>query len=174
MNRIFKTVSITAPLALALLCEYIVCKPVNAQVTVGYSTITSVVGSAVVESTYRQRTTDQFAISGVNVEPIDGGNVFSRDTVWKIYDQAQPWSLSIVDDNPRVDVSKEKATTKLVQAGRRENVYTVVSGPLYDTVQSRSLSPFAQVQLPAIIPISTSVFPGGDSVNPVPVNSLSN
>lgn len=132
---------------------------VSAQVTVGYSTITSVVGSAVRSGSYRQRTTDQYEITGVNVEPIDGGNVFSRDTVWKILDQDKPWALSIVDEHPKVDVSKENTSTRLVQAGRRESVYSVISGPLYSTIVRQTLNPFAAVRLPLIVPISTTVFP---------------
>lgn len=136
---------------------------VHAQVTVGYNTITSVVGAAIVDQTYRQRTTDQYAISGVNVEPIDGGNVFDRTTVWKIYDQSQPWSLDVRDEAGSVDVSKEKTDSQLVQAGRRESVYAVISGPLSGTVQRQTLSPFASVLLPAIIPVTTSVFPEDSS-----------
>jgi hypothetical protein len=136
----------------------------SAQVTVGYSSITSAVGAAIVGQTYRQRTTDQYEITGVNVEPNDGGNVFNRRTIWKIYDQSKPWSLSIVDNDPKVDVNKEATSTKLVQAGRRESVYSVISGPLYSTIQRQTLSPFASVQLPPIIPTSTTVFP--DSPDP--------
>lgn len=131
----------------------------RAQVTVGYNTITSVVGASVVDSSYRQRLTDQYAIAGVNVEPIDGGDVFDRNTVWKIYDQSAPWALTIRDDSPKADVKKEQSDSRLVQAGRRESVNAVISGPLYSTVQRNTLSPFATVQLPPIIPISTTVFP---------------
>lgn len=136
---------------------------VQAQVTVGYNTITSVVGAAIVDQTFRQRTTDQYAISGVNVEPIDGGNIFERTTVWKIYDQSEPWSLTVRDDAGSVDVSKEATNSKLVQAGRRESVYAVISGPLSGTIERRTLSPFASVLLPAIIPVTTSVFPEDSS-----------
>jgi hypothetical protein len=132
---------------------------VSAQVTVGYNNLTTVVGSAVQSDSYRQRVTDQYEITGVNVEPIDGGNVFNRDTVWKIYDQDKPWALSIVDERPKVDVSKENTFTRLVQAGRRESVYSVISGPLYNTIVRQTLSPFAAVQLPPVVPVSTTVFP---------------
>lgn len=130
-----------------------------AQVTVGYSSVTSAVGSVISENTYRQRTIDQYEISGVNVEPIDGSSTFDRNTIWKIYDQNQAWSLSILDSNPRVDVNKQEKSTQLVQAGRRESVYSTISGPLYSTVKRQTLSPFASVQLPLIVPVSTSVFP---------------
>lgn len=130
-----------------------------AQVTVGYSSVTSVVGSVISENTYRQRTIDQYEISGVNVEPIDGSSTFDRNTIWKIYDQNQAWSLSIVDSNPRVDVNKQEKSTQLVQAGRRESVYSTISGPLYSTVKRQTLSPFASIQIPLIVPVSTSVFP---------------
>jgi hypothetical protein len=129
-----------------------------AQVTVGYSSLTSVTGAAVEQSSFKQRTTDQYEISGVNVEPIDGGNTFDRNTVWKIYDQNNSWSLSVVDDRPKVDVSKEQASTKLLQAGRKESVYSTISGPLYIVIQQQTLSPFASVVLPPVVPISTSVF----------------
>ena len=130
-----------------------------AQVTVGYNSITSVTGSVSAENVYRQRTTDQYEITGVNVEPVDGSSTFDRNTIWKIYDQNQDWSLSVVDSNPRVDVNKEEKSTTLVQAGRRESVYSTISGPLYTTIQRQTLSPFASVQLPLIVPVSTSVFP---------------
>ena len=130
-----------------------------AQVTVGYNSITSVVGSVSSENVYRQRTIDQYEITGVNVEPVDGSSTFDRNTIWKIYDENQDWSLSIVDSNPRVDVNKEEKSTTLVQAGRRESVYSTISGPLYTTIQRQTLSPFASVQLPLILPVSTSVFP---------------
>lgn len=129
-----------------------------AQVTVGYSSLTSVTGAAVEQSSFKQRTADQYEISGVNVEPIDGGNTFDRNTVWKIYDQNNSWSLSVVDDRPKVDVSKEQASTKLLQAGRKESVYSTISGPLYMVIQQQTLSPFASVVLPPVVPISTSVF----------------
>jgi hypothetical protein len=129
-----------------------------AQVTVGYSSITSAVGAAISDSSYRQRLTDQYAITGVNVEPIDGGDVFDRNTIWKTNDSAMPWSLTIRDDSLKADVNKETSQSQLVQAGRSESVYSVISGPLYGTVQRYTLSPFAPVQLPAIIPVSTTVF----------------
>jgi hypothetical protein len=130
-----------------------------AQVTVGYSSLTSVTGAAVVDQVYRQRTTDQYEITGFNVEPHDGGNVFNRNTIWRIYDQSQPWSHSVVDNNPSVEVGKDNTSTRLVQAGRKESVYSTISGPLYSTTQQQNLTPFAPIQLPAIVPISTSVFP---------------
>lgn len=130
-----------------------------AQVTVGYNTLTSVVGAATVEHTYKQRVTDQYSITGVNVEPIDGGNVFDRSTVWKIYDQAQPWSLTVRDDSPSVDVNTNDMDAKLLQAARRESVYAVISAPLSGVIERRTLNPFAPVQLPAVIPVSTTVFP---------------
>ena len=134
-------------------------QPAFAQVTVGYNSLTSVVGSAIVSASYRQRTTDQYEISGVNMEPADGGNTFDRQTIWKIKDQSQPWSLNIVDNNPTVDVAKESTSTKLVQAGRRESVYSVIGGALYGVIERRVLSPFASTQFPAIVPVSTTVFP---------------
>jgi hypothetical protein len=130
-----------------------------AQVTVGYNTLTSVVGAATVDHSYKQRVTDQYSITGVNVEPTDGGNVFDRSTIWKIQDQSQPWSLTIRDDSPSVDVNTNDTEAKLVQAGRRESVYAVISAPLSGVVERRTLNPFAPVQLPAIIPVSTTVFP---------------
>ena len=130
-----------------------------AQVTVGYNSITSVSGSVSAENVYRQRTTDQYEITGINVEPVDGSSTFDRNTIWKIYDQNQDWSLSVIDSNPRVDVNKEEKSTTLVQAGRRESVNSTISGPLYRTIQRQTLSPFASVQLPLIVPVSTSVFP---------------
>jgi hypothetical protein len=133
--------------------------PGFSQVTVGYSSITSVVGSAVVDQAYRQRTTDQYEITGVNVEPVDGGNVFDRNTTWKIYDQPQPWSLNVVDNNPKVEVSKESTSTKLVQAGRRESVYSVLSRPVNNIVERQSQNLFGSVFLPAVVPVSTTVFP---------------
>lgn len=142
----------------ALLAGASMSDPAIAQVTVGYSSLTSVTGAATEQSSFKQRTTDQYEVSGVNVEPIDGGNTFDRNTIWKIYDQNNSWSLSIVDDRPKVDVSKEKTSTRLVQAGRRESVYSTISGPLYTVIQQQTLSPFASVVLPPTVPISTSVF----------------
>jgi hypothetical protein len=136
--------------------------PLLAQVTVGYSSLTTVTGASVVDQVYRQRTTDQYAITGVNVEPQDGGSVFNRNTIWKIYDQSQPWSLTVVDDNPRVEVGKDNTSTRLVQASRKESIYSTISGPLYSTIRQQTLSPFAQVQMPAIVPITTSVFSDED------------
>lgn len=130
-----------------------------AQVTVGYNTNLSVVGSSISENIYRQRVVDHYAVSGVNVEPKNGSNNFHRDTVWKIYDEDKDWSLTVVDSNPRVDVNKEDVSTRLVQAGRRESVYSTISGPLRSTVKRKTLNPFSSVQLPLIVPVSTSVFP---------------
>ena len=141
----------------ALVC--LVSQAGFAQVTVGYNTLTSASGAAIVNQGYRQRTTDQYEIYGSNVEPSDGGYIFDRQTTWKVKDQSQPWSLSIVDNNPTVDVSKESTSTKLVQAGRRESVYSVVGGPLYSVIERRTFSPFASTQFPAIVPVSTTVFP---------------
>ena len=147
------------PMASLAAFSLVAVQPAFAQVTVGYNSLTSVVGSAIVSESYRQRTTDEYAISGVNVEPADGGNTFNRQTIWKIKDQSQPWSLSVVDNNPEVDVAKESTNTKLVQAGRRESVYSVIGGALYSVNERRVLSPFASTQLPYIIPVSTTVFP---------------
>lgn len=153
----------------SLLCAlaYLSAGSARAQVTVGYNTLTSVVGAASLDQAYRQRSTDRFEATGVNVVPENwresSGDpvVFDRNTIWRVQDQSRPWSLSIIDDNPKVDVAKERTATKLVQASRREAVYSTISGPLYSTVQRQTLSPFASVILPAIIPVSTTVFPEG-------------
>ena len=131
----------------------------SAQVTVGYTTNISVTGSSISEDIYRQRVIDQYAISGVNVEPIDGSNNFNRETIWKINDESDDWSLSVVDSNPRIDVNSDEVSTRLVQAGRAESVSSNISGPLRSVSQRKTLSPFSSVQLPLIIPVSTSVFP---------------
>lgn len=131
----------------------------SAQVTVGYNSVTSVVGAAIIDHTYKQRVTDQYAITGVNVEPTDGSNVFDRRTIWKIMDQSQPWALTVREDTPSVDVNTIDMDSKLVQAGRRETVYAVVSAPLSGVIDRRTMSPFASVVLPAVIPSSTTVFP---------------
>ncbi|MFM8524165.1 MAG: hypothetical protein ACKOCM_00845 [Cyanobacteriota bacterium] len=136
-----------------------VVPPCAAQVTVGYNALTSVVGAATVDQAYRQRTTDRYEITGSNVEPEGGGLMFDRNTIWHVKDQTQPWSLNIADDNPKVDVSKEPTSTKLVPAARRESSSATLSEPYYSTLERRTLSPFARVIMPAILPISTTVFP---------------
>lgn len=146
------------PIAIAITL-WLVPQLAYGQATVGYNSLTSVVGAAVVDQTYRQRVTDQYVITGVNVEPNDGGSQFDRNTVWKIHDQSQPWSLTVRDEAPTVDSNREVVNTKLVQAGRRESAYAVTSAPLNGVIERRVLSPFSPVQMPAIIPVSTTVFP---------------
>ena len=149
----------TFSLLSAFLLGLLLPSQASSQITVGYNTNISVVGSSVSEDIYRQRVVDQYGITGVNVQPADGSNKFNRETIWKIYDQNDDWSLTVVDSNPRVDVNKEEVSTRLVQAGRREAVSSTISGPVGSTIRRKTLNPFSSVQLPLIIPVSTSVFP---------------
>ena len=131
--------------------------PAFGEIRIGYTSFTSSGSTAVVQQTLKKRVTDQYVISGKNVIPSNGKDKFSRNTIWKINEENEPFSLSIDDENPRIDYLTTDTTTKTVQSSRRESVTTSITG--FESTRSRkSLSPFSQRSLPPVVPMSTSVF----------------
>ena len=131
--------------------------PAYTQVRVGYSTYTNSSRSFIVESTRKKRLTDQYTISGKNVVPLNGGKNFTRDTIWKIADEGRKFSLTVIDENTKVDLLSSNSTTETVQASRKESINTNIYG-FESTKTRRALSPFSTRSLPPIVPVSTSVF----------------
>ena len=144
-------------LSLILCLVLISSTPAYSQVRVGYSTYTNSSRSLILESTRKKRITDQYSISGKNVVPVDGGKKFTRDSIWKIMDKGHKFSLTVVDDNPKVDLLTSDSTTETVQASRKESISTNMYG-FESTKPKRVLSPFSVRSLPPIVPVSTSVF----------------
>ena len=131
--------------------------PAFGEIRIGYTSTTSSGSSAVVQSIRKTRVTDQYVITGKNVIPSNGKSKFNRNTIWKINNEDKPFSLSIDDENPRIDHLTTDTTTKTVQSSRRESVTSSITG--FESTRTRkSLSPFSNRSLPPIVPVSTSVF----------------
>jgi hypothetical protein len=107
-----------------------------AQVFVGYSN--PVFASAFYGMEQRRAKREQvtFAVAGINVRPDDGTLVYDQNTIWEINNPDKPFSLTVSEDGPRLDLRDADIMIRSVSVQRTERVFVQISGPAADSLQS--------------------------------------
>lgn len=109
--------------------------PVAAQVTVGYRNPIFSSASVGVEERRGVRETVQFGVAGVNVVPADGTLIYDENTIWKIDQPDRPFSLTVIENSPQLEIRNTDVTTRTAQVGRTERLFVQVSGPAAEALQ---------------------------------------
>lgn len=130
--------------------------PALAQVAVGYSNPIFASAAYGVELRRARRDQTTFSVAGINVQPIDGSLIYDQNTLWQINDPQQPFSITVTEEGPRLDLRKADLTTKSAAVQRTERVFTQISGPAADALQSVFPLPTGRAEdgLSPVMPIS--------------------
>lgn len=110
--------------------------PAAAQVTVGYRNPIFSSAFVGVEERRAVRETVQFGVAGLNVVPVDGTLIYDENTIWKIDQPDQPFSLTVTENNPLIETRNTDVTTRTAQVRRTERVFVQVSGPAAEALRS--------------------------------------
>lgn len=108
----------------------------TAQVTVGYRNPIVATAFTGLEERRAQRETFQFGVAGVNVRPADGGLIYDEDTIWRIDQPDRPFSLSLTENNPLLELRNADITSRSTQVRRSERVFVQVTGPAAEALRS--------------------------------------
>ena len=108
----------------------------HAQVTIGYRNPIQTTAFMGVEERRAQRETVQFGIAGVNVRPSDGSLIYDEDTIWRIDAPGRPFSLTVTENNPLLQLRNTDITSRTAQVRRSERVFVQVSGPAAEALRS--------------------------------------
>ena len=108
----------------------------SAQVTVGYSNPILATASFGLEQRRAVRETEQFGVAGLNVRPEDGSLIYDENTIWRIDQPGRPFSLTITESSPLLELQRSDITSRSAEVSRIERVYVQVSGPAADALQS--------------------------------------
>ena len=113
-----------------------ISSPAVAQVTVGYSN--PIVASAFYGMEQRRAKREQvtFSVAGINVRPDDGSLIYDQNTIWQINDPEKPFSLTVSEEGPRLDLRDADIMTRSASVQRTERVFVQISGPAADALQS--------------------------------------
>jgi len=110
--------------------------PARAQVSVGYRNPVFAGAFVALEERRGLRETVQFGVAGVNVVPADGSLIYDESTVWKIDQQGRPFALTVIENSPQLEIRNTDLVTRSAQVRRTERVFSQVSGPAADGLQS--------------------------------------
>ncbi|MCP9778145.1 MULTISPECIES: hypothetical protein [unclassified Cyanobium] len=146
------------PLAFTIQSLLLAMLPAAAQVTVGYSNPIFTSAFVGVEERRGVRETVQFGVAGVNVVPADGSLIYDENTIWKIDQPDRPFSLTVVENSPQLEIRNSDVITRSAQVGRTERVYVQVSGPAAESLRSVFLDGLTLPDGPALPSTSISVF----------------
>jgi hypothetical protein len=124
------------PLALTAQTLLLAMQPAPAQVTVGYRNPIFTSAFVGVEERRGVRETVQFGVAGVNVVPSDGSRIYDENTIWKIDQPDRPFSLTVTENSPQLEIRNSDVFTRSAQVGRTERVYVQVSGPAAEALRS--------------------------------------
>jgi hypothetical protein len=131
----------------------------HAQVTVGYRNPIVATAFTGVEERRAQRETQQFQLAGVNVRPDDGGLIYDEDTIWRIDQAGRPFSLTITENNPLLELRNVDITSRTAQVLRTERVFVQVSGPAAEALRSVFPQDRARAVEASLLPtVNLSVF----------------
>lgn len=108
----------------------------RAQVTVGYRNPIQATAFMALEERRAQREIVEFGVAGVNVRPTDGTLIYDEDTIWRIDQPGRPFSLTITENSPLLEIRRSDITSRTAQVQRTERVFVQVSGPAADALQS--------------------------------------
>ena len=146
------------PLALTIQSLLLAMLPAAAQVTVGYRNPIFISACVGVVERRGVRGTLQFGVAGVNVVPSDGSLIYDENTIWKIDKPDRPFSLTVVENSPQLDIRNSDVITRSAQVTRTERVFVQVSGPAAESLRSVFLDIVTLPDDPALPTISISVF----------------
>jgi len=146
------------PLALTIQALLLAMQPVAAQVTVGYSNPIFTSTFVGVEERRGVRETVQFGVAGVNVVPSDGSSIYDENTIWKIDQPDRPFSLTVVENSPQLEIRNSDVITRSTQVSRTERVFVQVSGPAAESLRSIFLDGLPALEAAAQPTNSLSVF----------------
>lgn len=110
-------------------------KPAAAQVTVGYRNPLFTSAFTGVEQRRGVRETVQFAVAGVNVVPSDGSLIYDANTIWKVDQAGRPFSLTVMENSPQLELRDSDVITRSAQVRRTERLFVQVSGPAAEALQ---------------------------------------
>ena len=148
----------TLPLALTTQALLLAMQPVAAQVTVGYSNPIFTSTFVGVEERRGVRETVQFGVAGVNVVPSDGSSIYDENTIWKIDQPDRPFSLTVVENSPQLEIRNSDVITRSTQVSRTERVFVQVSGPAAESLRPIFLDGLPALEASAQPTNSLSVF----------------
>lgn len=128
------------PFALTAQALLLTMQPAVAQVTVGYSNPIFSSAFVGVEERRGVRETVQFGVAGVNVVPSDGSLIYDENTIWKIDQPDRPFSLTVIENSPQLEIRNSDVITRSAQVSRTERVFVQVSGPAAESLRSMFLN----------------------------------
>jgi hypothetical protein len=146
------------PLVLSIQSLLLAMLPAVAQVTVGYRNPIFTSAFVGVEERRGVRETVQFGVAGVNVVPSDGSLIYDENTIWKIDQPDRPFSLTVVENSPQLDIRNSDLITRTAQVRRTERVFVQVSGPAAEALRSIFLDGLPALEDVAQPTTSLSVF----------------
>jgi hypothetical protein len=132
--------------------------PVAGQVTVGYTNPIFSSASVGVEERRGVRETVQFGVAGVNVVPSDGNLEYDEDTIWKIDQPDRPFSLTVIENSPQIEIRNTDLVTRSVDVRRTERVFVQVSGPAAEALRSVFLDGLPLLENATLPSTNLSVF----------------
>lgn len=145
-------------LALTIKSLMLTILPAAAQVTVGYRNAMFTSGFVGVEERRGVRETVQFGVAGINVVPSDGSLIYDENTIWKIDQPERPFSLTVVENSPQLEIRNTDVITRTTQVGRSERVFVQVSGPAAESLRPIFLDGLPALEAAAQPTNSLSVF----------------
>jgi hypothetical protein len=146
------------PLAFTIQSLLLAMLPAVAQVTVGYRNPIFTSAFVGLEERRGVRETVQFGVAGVNVVPSDGSLIYDENTIWKIDKPDRPFSLTVVENSPQLDIRNSDVITRSAQVTRTERVFVQVSGPAAESLRSVFLDGLPLLEDATLPNTSISVF----------------
>jgi hypothetical protein len=132
--------------------------PVAGQVTVGYTNPIFSSASVGVEERRGVRETVQFGVAGVNVVPSDDTLVYDENTIWKIDQPDRPFSLTVIENSPQIEIRNTDLVTRSVEVRRTERLFVQVSGPAAEALRSVFLDGLPSLEDATLPSTNLSVF----------------
>jgi hypothetical protein len=136
--------------------------PAAGQVTVGYTNPIFSSASMGVEERRGVRETVQFGVAGVNVVPSvlqpDGTLVYDENTIWKIDQPDRPFSLTVIENSPQIEIRNTDLVTRSVDVRRTERLFVQVSGPAAEALRSVFLDGLPSLEDATLPNTNLSVF----------------
>lgn len=145
-------------LALTIQSLLLATFPAAAQVSVGYSNPIFTSAFVGVEERRGVRETVQFGVAGVNVVPSDGSLIYDENTIWKIDKPDRPFSLTVIENSPQLEIRNSDVITRSVQVRRTERLFVQVSGPAVEALRSVFLDGLPALEDALLPDLDLSVF----------------
>jgi hypothetical protein len=124
------------PLALTLQGVLLAMMPAAAQVTVGYTNPIFTASFMGIEERRGVRETVQLGVAGVNVVPVDGSLIYDQNTIWRIDQPDRPFSLTVIENSPQLEIRNSDVITRSSQVRRTERLFVPVTSPAVEALRS--------------------------------------